>query len=229
MNVAVDDDDERDILIDADPATSDLDAGPPQDVLEAALAHKAPNAVEGVYARIDHFERRRALMDAWAAYLAAQKVWSPPAEQLAEDPQLAIDGGPVTVAISGRDASAATVDVDDSAAGAKGAVTFTTSTWNHDADGDRFGAGRRRHGRDGHADARSERRGLRSGAERNASGLRQPVPYGSAISSSFSYMGTNIFLDSPPFGPQISCPSTPIRSDSSSSGRGPLALIPSNP
>ena len=37
--------------------------------------------------------------------------------------------GPVTVAISGSDASAATVDADDSAAGAQGTVTFTASTW----------------------------------------------------------------------------------------------------
>ena len=43
----------------------------PREVLEAALAHKVPNAVEAAYARTDHFERRRALMDAWAAYLSA--------------------------------------------------------------------------------------------------------------------------------------------------------------
>ena len=42
----------------------------PREVVEAALAHKVPNAVEAAYARTDHFERRRALMDAWAAYLA---------------------------------------------------------------------------------------------------------------------------------------------------------------
>ena len=43
----------------------------PREVVEAALAHKVPNAIEAVYARTDHFERRRALMDAWAAYLSA--------------------------------------------------------------------------------------------------------------------------------------------------------------
>ena len=43
----------------------------PREVVEAALAHKVPNAVEAAYARTDHFERRRALMDAWSAYLAA--------------------------------------------------------------------------------------------------------------------------------------------------------------
>ena len=42
----------------------------PREVVEAALAHRVPNAVEAAYARTDHFERRRALMDAWAAYLA---------------------------------------------------------------------------------------------------------------------------------------------------------------
>ena len=43
----------------------------PREVLEAALAHKVPNAVEAAYARTDHYERRRALMDDWAAYLSA--------------------------------------------------------------------------------------------------------------------------------------------------------------
>ena len=37
--------------------------------------------------------------------------------------------GPVTVAISGSDASAATVDADDAVGGPQGAVTFTASTW----------------------------------------------------------------------------------------------------
>ena len=43
----------------------------PREVLEAALAHKVSNAVEAAYARTDHFARRRALMDAWAAYLSS--------------------------------------------------------------------------------------------------------------------------------------------------------------
>ena len=38
--------------------------------------------------------------------------------------------GPVTVAIASSDASAATVDADDAAAGAQSAVTFTAATWN---------------------------------------------------------------------------------------------------
>ncbi len=42
----------------------------PSEVLEAALAHSVRNAVEAAYARTDHFARRRALMDAWAAYLS---------------------------------------------------------------------------------------------------------------------------------------------------------------
>ncbi|MCY4429316.1 MAG: integrase, partial [Rhodospirillales bacterium] len=37
---------------------------------EAALAHVVPNKVEAAYARSDLFERRRVLMDEWAAYVA---------------------------------------------------------------------------------------------------------------------------------------------------------------
>ena len=43
----------------------------PREVLEAALAHQMASAVEAAYARTDHFQRRRALMDAWAEYLSA--------------------------------------------------------------------------------------------------------------------------------------------------------------
>jgi integrase len=42
----------------------------PHAVMEAALAHTVPNAVEAAYARSDLFDRRRDLMDAWEAYLA---------------------------------------------------------------------------------------------------------------------------------------------------------------
>ena len=42
----------------------------PHAVMEAALAHIVPNAVEAAYARSDLFDRRRQLMDAWEAYLA---------------------------------------------------------------------------------------------------------------------------------------------------------------
>ena len=41
----------------------------PREVVEAALAHVVRNPVEAAYARSDLFERRRLLMDDWAAYL----------------------------------------------------------------------------------------------------------------------------------------------------------------
>ncbi len=41
----------------------------PRVVIEAALAHVIQNKVEAAYARSDLFERRRRLMDDWAAYL----------------------------------------------------------------------------------------------------------------------------------------------------------------
>ena len=41
----------------------------PREVAEAALAHRLPDKTEAAYARSDLFDRRRALMDAWAAYL----------------------------------------------------------------------------------------------------------------------------------------------------------------
>lgn len=44
------------------------DAGKPREVAEAALAH-AVNGVEGAYFRSDLLQRRRALMDEWAAFL----------------------------------------------------------------------------------------------------------------------------------------------------------------
>ena len=42
----------------------------PREVIEAALAHVVQNQVEAAYARSDLFERRRALMNDWEAYLA---------------------------------------------------------------------------------------------------------------------------------------------------------------
>jgi integrase len=50
--------------------------GHPGDVVEAALAHTIDNKVEAAYRRGDLFEKRRRLMDDWAAYCA-----SPPAEE----------------------------------------------------------------------------------------------------------------------------------------------------
>ena len=42
----------------------------PREVVEAALAHVVQNRVEAAYRRTDLFERRRRLMNDWAAYLA---------------------------------------------------------------------------------------------------------------------------------------------------------------
>ncbi len=44
----------------------------PNEVIEMALAHTLPNKVEASYRRLDALEKRRKLMDAWAAYLAGQ-------------------------------------------------------------------------------------------------------------------------------------------------------------
>jgi integrase len=41
------------------------------DVVEAALAHAVQNKVEAAYRRTNYLEKRRALMDGWATYLAA--------------------------------------------------------------------------------------------------------------------------------------------------------------
>ena len=46
----------------------------PHSVMEAALAHTIPNKAEAAYARSDLFAKRRALMDAWAAFLAEGKT-----------------------------------------------------------------------------------------------------------------------------------------------------------
>ena len=43
----------------------------PHAVMEAALAHVVKNKAEAAYARSDLFEKRRALMESWSAYLAA--------------------------------------------------------------------------------------------------------------------------------------------------------------
>ena len=44
----------------------------PREVIEVALAHVVRNRVEAAYRRTDLFERRRRLMDDWAAYLAGE-------------------------------------------------------------------------------------------------------------------------------------------------------------
>ena len=45
----------------------------PREVVEAALAHTVRNQTEAAYARLDLFERRRYLMDDWAAYLSEER------------------------------------------------------------------------------------------------------------------------------------------------------------
>ena len=45
---------------------------PHREVVEAALAHAVTNQTEAAYARSDLFERRRRLMDEWAAYLVGE-------------------------------------------------------------------------------------------------------------------------------------------------------------
>ena len=46
------------------------ETGVAREVAEAILAHRSGNSVEQAYARSDLFERRRAVMDAWGAYVA---------------------------------------------------------------------------------------------------------------------------------------------------------------
>lgn len=45
----------------------------PREVAEAALAHLTGDTVERAYARSDVFEKRRKMMDAWAAFLAERR------------------------------------------------------------------------------------------------------------------------------------------------------------
>ena len=45
------------------------ETGKMHDISEAALAHTIRNRVEAAYNRTDLFDRRRELMDQWAAYL----------------------------------------------------------------------------------------------------------------------------------------------------------------
>ena len=45
----------------------------PREVIEAALAHTVRNQTEAAYARSDLFERRRHLMNDWAAYLDGRR------------------------------------------------------------------------------------------------------------------------------------------------------------
>ena len=45
----------------------------PREVAEAALAHKVRSQAEAAYARSDLLDRRREVMQAWAAYLAGKR------------------------------------------------------------------------------------------------------------------------------------------------------------
>ncbi len=56
----------------------------PREVVEAALAHTVRNPTEAAYARSDLFERRRRLMNEWAAYLADTHRPQPPIAEPAE-------------------------------------------------------------------------------------------------------------------------------------------------
>ena len=50
----------------------------PQEVCEPALAHVNTNRIEAAYRRTDMFERRRALMEQWGAFLGgtgARERW----------------------------------------------------------------------------------------------------------------------------------------------------------
>lgn len=48
----------------------------PKEVADKALAHKIPNAVEAAYRRTDFFDKRRVLMDQWAAFVANSALLS---------------------------------------------------------------------------------------------------------------------------------------------------------
>ena len=53
----------------------------PREVVEAALAHTVRNPTEAAYARSDLFERRRRLMDDWAANLEEPRSQVPATER----------------------------------------------------------------------------------------------------------------------------------------------------
>jgi integrase len=46
----------------------------PREVVEMALAHAIENRVEAAYRRGDLFEKRRQLMDAWAAFCMSPTI-----------------------------------------------------------------------------------------------------------------------------------------------------------
>ena len=56
----------------SEPGASDS-AHAPREVSEAALAHAIESKVEASYARTDHLESRRELMEQWAKFLCGGK------------------------------------------------------------------------------------------------------------------------------------------------------------
>jgi integrase len=50
------------------------DAGFPRDLLEESLGHQVGNAVERAYRRTDSFDRRRAIMQAWANFCKGKRA-----------------------------------------------------------------------------------------------------------------------------------------------------------
>ncbi len=50
------------------------DAGFPRDLLEESLGHQIGTAVERAYRRTDNFERRRAVMQAWADFCRGKRI-----------------------------------------------------------------------------------------------------------------------------------------------------------
>ena len=50
------------------------DTGFPRDLLEESLGHQIGTAVERAYRRTDSFERRRAIMQAWADFCFGKRV-----------------------------------------------------------------------------------------------------------------------------------------------------------
>ena len=199
VQVAVDDNDTRALVIDADPSTNDIDAGPlavdensskeytvrlsTQPIGTVTVTATSPDAALAVDS--DASPQERTLTFTTSTWATAQTVTaralddddggdettaiahaadgadyddvsaSLAAETADDDPRrvtltatstlagldeddsatytVALSTrptGPVTVAISGSDASAATVDADDAVGGPQGAVTFTASTWN---------------------------------------------------------------------------------------------------
>ena len=49
------------------------ETGHPREVVEAVLAHTVRNQVEAAYWRTDLLERRRRLIEDWAAYLSSER------------------------------------------------------------------------------------------------------------------------------------------------------------